>query len=166
LIPSSYATQVLIIEFEIIGNSLEMLHAAIDVSGLNQYIYRRSADATASGEYEWPTLESLILDNMRLVIFVHGNGMDSSCASVVCPEGMFYTLNHFQETNWNNDTCDSQSEVFDPDVDFFLMNHWMNEPEMDLPWEGNAEEFNRYNLLLDRFRLCMARAPNIIAVDF
>jgi hypothetical protein len=46
-----------------------MLHAAIDVSGLNQYVYRRSADAVASGKYEWPTLESLIVDNMRLVIF-------------------------------------------------------------------------------------------------
>jgi hypothetical protein len=92
--------------------------------------------------------------------------MDSSCASVVCPEGMFYTFDHFQEMNWNDDTCDSQSEVFDPDVDLFLMNHWMNEPETDLPWEGNAEEFNRYDLLSDRFRLCTARAPNIIAVDF
>jgi hypothetical protein len=28
--------------------------------------------------------------------------MDSSCASVVCPEGMFYTFDHFQQTNWNN----------------------------------------------------------------
>jgi hypothetical protein len=109
LIPSSYATQVLIIEFEIIDNSLEMLHATIDVSGLNQYVYRRSADAAASGEYEWPTLESLIVDNTRLVIFTHGDGMDSSCASVVCPEGMFYTFDHFQETNWNDDTCETST---------------------------------------------------------
>ncbi len=42
----------------------------------------------------------------------------------------------------------------------------MNEPEMDLPWEGNAEEFNRYDLLSDRFRLCTARMPNITAVNF
>ncbi len=112
MIPSSYATQVLIIEFEIINNSLEMLHATIDVSGLNQYVYRRSVDAAASGKYEWPTLESLIVDNTHLVFFAHGNGMDSSCASVVCPEGMFYTFNHFQETNWNDDTCDSRSKVF------------------------------------------------------
>jgi hypothetical protein len=103
---------------------------------------------------------------MRLVIFVHGNGMDSSCASVVCPEGMFYTFDHFQQMNWNNNTCNSQSKVFNPNIDFFLMNHWMNKPEIDLPWEGIAEEFNRYNLLSDRFWLCTARAPNIIAVDF
>jgi hypothetical protein len=143
-----------------------MLHAAIDISGLNQYIYRRSADAAASGEYEWPTLESLIIDNTRLVIFMHGDGMDSSCASRVCPEGMFYTFDHFQETNWNDDMCNSRSEVFNSDVELFLMNHWMNEPETNLPWEGNREEFNRYDLLSDRFQLCTARAPNIIAVDF
>ena len=81
-------------------------------------------------------------------------------------EGMFYTFDHFQETNWNDDTCNSQSEVFNPDVNFFLMNHWMNKPETDLPWEGNAEEFNRYDSLSDKFRLCTARAPNMIAVDF
>jgi hypothetical protein len=66
-----------------------MLHATIDVSGLNQYVYRNSADAAASGEYEWPTLESLIVNKTRLVIFAHGDGMDSSCASMVCPEVFF-----------------------------------------------------------------------------
>ncbi len=56
--------------------------------------------------------------------------------------------------------------MFGPNIEFFLMNHWMNKLETDLPWEGNAEEFNRCNLLSDRFRLCTARAPNIIAVNF
>ncbi len=61
---------------------------------------------------------------------------------------------------------DSQSEVFDPNVDFFLINHRMNEPETNLPWKGNVEEFNRYGLLLERFRLCTECTPNIIKVDF
>jgi hypothetical protein len=42
----------------------------------------------------------------------------------------------------------------------------MNKLKTDLPWEGNTEEFNRYDLLSDRFPLCMARAPNIIVVNF
>ncbi len=83
-----------------------MLHAAIDESGLNQYIYRRSTDAGASCKYRWPTLESLIVNNTCLVIFAHGNGMDSSCASVVCREEMFYTFDHFQQTNWNDNSYD------------------------------------------------------------
>jgi hypothetical protein len=152
--PLLHIAQVLIIEFEIIDDSLEMLHAAINELGLDQYIYRRSTDIGASCKYEWPTLDLLIVYNMHLVIFAHSNGMDTSCASVVCPEGMFYTFDHFQQTNWNDNTCN------------LLMNHWMNEPETDLPWEGNTEEFNRYNLLSDRFRLCTVRAPNIIGINF
>jgi hypothetical protein len=104
--------------------------------------------------------------NTCIIIFVYGDGMDSSCASMVCQEGFFYTFNHFQQTNWNNETCDLQSKVFDPNVNFFLMNHWMSKPETDLTWEGNAEEFNRYDLLSSRFRLCTACTPNIIAVNF
>ncbi len=34
----------------------------------------------------------------------------------------FYTFDHFQQTNWNDETCNSQSEVYDPNIDFFLMN--------------------------------------------
>ncbi len=48
--------------------------------------------------------------------------MDSSCASVACPEGFFYTFDHFQQTNWNDENCNSQSEVFDPNINFFLVN--------------------------------------------
>jgi hypothetical protein len=86
--------------------------------------------------------------------------MDSCCASAVCPEGFFYTFDHFQQTNWNKGTCNLQSKVFDPNVDFFLMNHRMNKRKTNLPWEGNMEEFNRYNFLLERFQLCTARAKH------
>ncbi len=86
-------------------------------------MYRRTTNAgTAKGYSEWPLMELLIVHNTRFVIFVHGDGMDSSCASEVCPEGNFYTFDHFQQTNWNNETCNLQSEVFDPDINFFLMN--------------------------------------------
>lgn len=149
---------------------MEKLYAAIDESGLDQYAYRRTAsadaDADAAEYYEWPTMESLIAANTRLVMFAHGDGMDDSCATVACPEGMFYMFDHFEQTNWNDATCEAQSESFDSRIDFFLMNHWMNEPETDLPWEGNADEFNSFNFLLDRFKLCTARKPNIVAVDF
>jgi hypothetical protein len=149
---------------------LEKLYAAIDESGLDQYAYRRTAsadaDADAAEYYEWPTMESLIAANTRLVMFAHGDGMDDSCAAVACPVGMFYMFDHFEQTNWNDATCEAQSESFDSSIDFFLMNHWMNEPETDLPWEGNADEFNSFNFLLDRFKLCTARKPNIVAVDF
>ena len=91
---------------------MEKLYAAIDESGLDQYVYRRtaSADADAAEYYEWPTMESLIAANTRLVMFAHGDGMDDSCATVACPEGMFYMFDQFEQTNWNDATCEAQSE--------------------------------------------------------
>ena len=155
--------KVLMIEFEVIDGSLTQLHSAIDESGLDQYVYTRS-EGTATGE--WPTLQSLIDANTRLIIFAHGDGMDYCCESDTCPEGMFYTYDHIEQTNWNDATCDVMGEDFDSKIDFFLMNHWMNEPETDLPFEGNADEFNSFNSLLERFKLCTERMPNIVAVDF
>ena len=57
-------------------------------------------------------------------------------------------------------------ETFDTNIDFFLMNHWMNEAHSDLPYEGNAEEFNSLSALSERYSLCTERKPNIVAVDF
>jgi hypothetical protein len=153
------------IEFEILDGSLEKLYSAVDESGLDQYVYRRSSTNNTGEYYEWPTLQSLIDANTRLIIFAHGDGIDS-CASGGCPEGFFHTYDHFEQTFWNDATCDVQGTDFDANIDFFLMNHWMNEPETDLPYEGNADEFNSFNSLLDRFKLCTTRTPNIVAVDF
>ncbi|KAL3809381.1 hypothetical protein ACHAXA_007457 [Cyclostephanos tholiformis] len=159
------SNEVLMIEFEVIDGSLDKLHSAIDESGLDQLVYRRASSGNATEYYEWPTLQSLIDANTRLIIFAHGDGMES-CASGGCPEGFFYTYDHFEQTFWNDATCDVQGTDFDSNIDFFLMNHWMNEPETDLPFEGNADEFNSFNSLLDRFKLCTKRTPNIVAIDF
>ena len=45
------------------------------------------------------------------------------------------------------------------------MNHWLNN-EYDLPSKSNAEEFNTYEALSNRFSKCGVRSPNMIAVDF
>jgi hypothetical protein len=85
-----HITQVLIIKFEIINDLLEELHAAINKSVCDQYVYRRITNAGAAGGYsEWPTMELLIVHNTRFIAFVHGDGMDFSCTSMVCPEGFF-----------------------------------------------------------------------------
>ena len=45
------------------------------------------------------------------------------------------------------------------------MNHWKNN-DYDLPSKSNAEGFDTYNLLMDRFGTCEDKIPNLIAVDF
>ena len=87
--------QVLIIEFEITGGTLAQLHAAIDASGLDAYAYKPNS-TTSSITTEWPTMQSLIDANTRVILFAHGDGMES-CATSSCPEGIFYTYDHFEE---------------------------------------------------------------------
>lgn len=152
--------EVLIIEFEINDNSLEELYEAIDKSGIDKYVYR-PAFVT-----EWPTMQSLIDYDTRLILFAHGDGMES-CTQMACPEGIFYKFDHFQQTNWNDvNTCDVKGNAPRQDGGFFLMNHWMNDKSTDLPSATNAEQVNTYSSLTSRINKCEGGPPNVLAVDF
>lgn len=151
-------TQVLILEFEVNDDSLADLLDALQASGLRDYVYR-----PANVQDAWPTLRSLIDSDRRLILMAHGDGVES------CPDGpdcplVLYTYDYLKQTNWNDDTCDVQGG--EKDRPFFLMNHWRNDEGTDLPSETNAESFNTYNELVERFRKCKGRPPNVIAVDF
>lgn len=151
--------EVLIIEFQINDNSLEQLYKSIDESGIDKYIYRTEIETN-----EWPTMQSLIDSDTRLILFAHGDPMES-CKKWECPQGIHYTYDHFQQTNWNDSTCDVKGNAPRQGTGFFLMNHWLNN-EADLPSPTNAEQFNSYSALTTRINLCENGAPNIIAVDF
>lgn len=85
--------EVIIVEFEVGDGTLEMLHQAIDDSELDEYILR---DLGNNGTVtEWPTFQQLIDANRRLILFAHGDGM-ASCKETTCPEGIFYTYDHFR----------------------------------------------------------------------
>lgn len=152
--------EVLILEFEVINNSLDKLYAALGESGLDEYIYIVNSSV-------WPTMQSLIDADFRLLLFAHGDGIDASCSKIDCPKGISYTYDHFQETDWNDDTCDVKgSNGYRDNMGFFLMNHWKNNKESDLPSKNNAEEFNTFDTLAQRVDKCEQGMPNIIAVDF
>merc|ERR1712194_699361 len=127
-------------------------------SGIDKYVYRTTS-ATA-----WPTMQSLIDDDTRLILFAHGDGMQS-CTNMACPVGLFYTFDHFKQTNWNDDTCDVKGTAPRQEMAFFLMNHWMNN-EHELPSLEKAETFNTYAALTERIDQCEDGFPNVLAVDF
>ena len=158
--------EVLILEFEVGEGTLELLYQAINDSGLEKYVLRGlKNDGTVTS---WPTFQQLINSNRRLLLFAHDGGM-GSCEKQTCPEGIFYTFDHFSQTNWNDDTCDlrgnDNTDVLD-NRGFFMMNHWLNDDDLDLPSKTNAEQFNTYEFLSARFDKCDLRMPNVIAVDF
>ena len=150
----------MILEFEVNDDSLAELHAAIDDSGLDEYVFR----STSHTDVDWPTMQNLINSNQRLLLFAHGDGIDSTCDGTTCPEGIFYTYDHFKQTDWNDDTCRIKGTDRE-NAAFFLMNHWLNN-DADLPSQTNAEAFNTYDALMERFKKCEDRIPNVVAVDF
>jgi len=154
-----HRNEVVMIEFEINDDSLAQLFTSINESGVDKYVYR-STSVT-----EWPTMQSLIDSDTRLVLFAHGDGMES-CKKMACPEGIFYTFDHFQQTNWNDDTCNIKGNAPRQGTGFFLMNHWMNDESTDLPSPSNAKQFNSYGALKTRIDQCEGGVPNVIAVDF
>jgi hypothetical protein len=85
--------EVLILEFEVGEGTLDLLHQAIDDSGLAKYILRDvENDGTVTN---WPTFQQLISANRRLLVFAHNDGLES-CEMSQCPEGIFYTYDHFR----------------------------------------------------------------------
>jgi hypothetical protein len=110
-------------------------------------------------------MQQLIDDDARVLVFAHGDGMQS-CAAMTCPEGIMYTYDHFAQTNDKASSgCDATSSQNVDDYGYFLMNHFKND-EMDLPSESNAEGLNAYDSLEKRFGQCVGRTPNLVAVDF
>ena len=156
--------EVLILEFEVTDNSLEQLFNAIDDSGLDEYIYRPS-----STDVEWPTMQTLIDTGARALVFAHGDGMDQSCTATNCPEGIMYTFDHFEQTEWNGEAAPTGCDVIGTEREaqsFFLMNHWKNSEDTGLPSEDDAEVYNTYDKLMERFTSCTERIPTVLAVDF
>eukprot|EP00970_Alexandrium_tamarense_P003407 scaffold530_cov193-Alexandrium_tamarense.AAC.35 len=153
--------KVIILEFEVNDSSLSQLYNAIDQSGLDKFIYRPPSSYT---EIEWPTMQTLIDANTRVLVFAHGDGMQS-CATMSCPEGVMYTYDHFAQTAMGDTTsCDATRDNIDG-FGYYLMNHFENDSN-DLPSEANAEKLNSYDYLEGRFGGCEERVPSVVAVDF
>ena len=86
--------EVLILEFEVGEGTSELLYRAIDDSGLDKYIYiDEGNDGIVS---EWPTFQQLINANRRLLIFAHGDGIESCRSGGQCHEGIMYKFDHIR----------------------------------------------------------------------
>merc|ERR1719491_476728 len=114
--------EVLILEFEINDDSFNRLFDAIEASGLGGYVYRPSSPDQA----EWPTMQSLIDAGDRLLVFAHGDGIQSCEGDDGACGDILYTFDYFAETEWGDvDTCDTRGNG-NRDSAFLLLNHWEN----------------------------------------
>ena len=156
--------EVLIIEFDFNDGSSADLRKALQYSGLLDYIYHPQDEYYIEN---WPTLEQLISDNTRLLLFGSGDDMDS-CPAYDCEDGILYTNDHFSETLTDGsdlEACDAtlSGDVF---VGYFAMNHY-EDRKLKMPSPKKARELNSYSTLEARFASCEGkRRPNILAVEF
>ena len=158
-----YQYKVLILEFEIRDKSLADLYQAIDWSGLDSYVYH-----SPSIPNNWPTMQQLIDDNTRILLFGSGDGMES-CPAYDCDDGVLFAGDHFSRTETDGsdlDSCDSTMSEGNVNVGYFLMNHY-GENKMKVPSPKKARELNSYSNLEARMEECQEkRLPNLLAVEF
>lgn len=156
--------EVLILELNFGDDSSDDLRTALRYSGLLEYAYHPQDEYYIE---EWPTLQQLIDDNTRVIIFGSGDTMES-CPAYDCEDAILYTYDHFAETETDGsdlELCDAtiSGDVF---VGYFKMNHY-EDKRMKYPSPKKARELNSYTNLESRYENCQGkRRPNLLSVEF
>ena len=128
--------------------------AAMDAAGLTARLYVHAGGA-------WPTLESMIHADTRLVVFAEADGSD--------PAWYHRAWDLISDTNYSAKvsaelTCDLNRGAETHDL--FLINNWLGNP---FPDPAFATEVNARAFLLGRAQTCAAErghVPNFLGVDF
>ncbi len=134
------------------------IETEVNNAALQPYLYTHNADES------WQTLQTMIDNNSRLVIFTDVN--DAS------PEQAWYhyVWDYAVETHFSNNSLDDFSCDFNrgnPDNDLFILNHFIT-----LNGFGTAEISNTANsnpFFINRVLECQeatGKVPNFITVDF
>ena len=132
-------------------------------SGLSKYLYPKTIDE------EWKTLEQMIIDNTRLVVFSDKNDAQTD------QEWYHYIWDYAVETDYSN----NKKEDFDCDFnrgrdnaankDLFILNHFLTNSVTGVGRPNKSKEVNSNPYFLERVKECQqetGKFPNFITVDF
>ena len=156
--------EVLIIQFEFGDGSVADFRTALQFSGLLEYVYLPQEEYYIE---EWPTLQQLINDNKRIILFGSGDTMES-CPAKDCLDGILYTFDHVSQTNTDGTDLTDCTPTISGDVfvGYLMMNHY-KDSKLTPPSVKDASELNSYSNLENRFATCNGRRqPNLLAVQF
>lgn len=145
----------IILECNVDANDIE---AEINDAGLSPYLYTHNGT--------WPTLQTMIDNNTRLVIF---SDVDDASAS----QGWYhYMWDHMVETHYSiNDINDFNCDYNRGDSlnDLFIFNHFITNSITGTGQEAESQTANSNPFLIDRIQQCQAekgKFPNFITLDF
>lgn len=137
----------------------DLIEYNIDASGLTPYLFTKDSYS------DWPTLQEMIDENKRLVIFSDEDDAGNN-------QGWYHYVwehaveTHFSVNNTNEFNCDFNRG--EPENDLFIFNHFVT-PSFGVPQESTAETVNSNPFLIERAVECWIehdKFPNFITVDF
>ena len=145
----------IILECYVTANDIE---DEINQSGLSNYLYTHNST--------WPTLQSMIDNDNRLVIF---SDVDDASSS---QNWYHYVWDHAVETHYsagtiNDFTCDFNRG--DPLNDLFIFNHFVTDATLGYGLYNESNDVNANPFFITRAQNCQNQTnkfPNFVTVDY
>ena len=146
-----------ILECYVTANEIE---SEINQSGLSNYLY------THNNSIGWPTLQNMIDNNSRLVVFTDVDDASSS------QNWYHYVWDYAAETHYsvgtiNDFTCDFNRG--DPLNDLFIFNHFVTDATLGYGLYSESNDVNANPFLITRALDCQTQTnkfPNFVTVDY
>ena len=147
----------IILECHVTANDIEN---EINQSGLSDHLYTHNS--------EWPTLQSMIDNNNRLVIFTD---VDDASGS---QDWYHYIWDHAVETHYSVNTINDFTFDFnrgDPmnDLFIFILNHFVVDPILGYGLYNESADVNANPFFINRALDCQSQTnkfPNFVTVDY
>ena len=151
--PNEVAT--IILECYVTANDIE---DEINQSGLSNYLYTHNSG--------WPTLQNMINNNSRLVIFTDVD--DASSSQSWYHYVWDYAIEtHYSVGNINDFTCDFNRG--DPLNDLFIFNHFVTDATLGYGLYNESNDVNANPFFINRALDCQTQTnklPNFVTVDY
>ncbi|KAM0254038.1 hypothetical protein ACHAP5_000024 [Fusarium lateritium] len=147
---------------------IEKFDDAFNSTGLKELVFHPEKKLALD---EWPTLQSLLDDGTRLIVFMDYN-MDESKVDYIINEFDYFWETPFGETDSSFPTCEvDRPENGDPTQLMGIMNHMLNHDVLGIviPNQVDAEETNSAESIQSQVDLCegnWSRRPNVILLDW
>ncbi|GKU01866.1 tat pathway signal sequence [Fusarium langsethiae] len=147
---------------------IEKFDAAFNSTGLKEFVFQPGKKLALN---EWPTLQELIDDGTRLLVFMDFN-MDESKVDYIVNEFDYFWETPFGELDSSFPTCEvDRPENGNPVELMGIMNHMLNDNVLGIiiPSQHRAKETNSAGSIQSQVDLCKGEwstRPNVVLLDW
>ncbi|KAI8673874.1 hypothetical protein NCS55_00709200 [Fusarium keratoplasticum] len=150
------------------GLSVEKFDDAFESTGLKDLVFHPKKKLALN---EWPTLQTLINDGTRLIVFMDYH-MDQSKVDYIISEFDYFWETSYGVTDDSFPSCDvDRPENGDPTKLMGIMNHMLNHDILGIvvPNQIDAAKTNSAESIQKQIDLCegnWGRRPNVVLLDW